>query len=98
MTRLGSMNSHTAILERTMNNPALIGVEIDKEWHGKCITNDAEGIGLFRDFLYLEANNFPTVLKSAAVPVTSTFTSPLTSTRSVILPSSWSTAWLPDSM
>ena len=38
VTRLGSMNSHTAILERTMNNPALIGVEIDKEWHGKCIT------------------------------------------------------------
>jgi len=128
VTRLGSMNSHTAILARTMNIPALIGVEIDKEWHGKtaiidgyaaevvidpdeqqlkdarekmaadekqeillrefkgketrtksgkkinlygnignvgdtaiALQNDAEGIGLFRsEFLYLEANNFPT--------------------------------------
>lgn len=34
VTRLGSTNSHTAILARTMNIPALIGVEIDKEWDG----------------------------------------------------------------
>lgn len=34
VTRLGSANSHTAILARTMNLPALIGVEIDKKWNG----------------------------------------------------------------
>lgn len=126
--RYGSLNSHTAILARTMNIPALIGVDIQKSWHGKygildgregrlivdpdeetrlayeklqederrkeellkqlkgqktiskdgqevqlyanigsisdtaaALTNDAEGIGLFRsEFLYLEATNFPT--------------------------------------
>lgn len=35
VTRYGSANSHTAILARTMNIPALIGVEISKEWNGK---------------------------------------------------------------
>ncbi|MDD6038743.1 MAG: phosphoenolpyruvate--protein phosphotransferase [bacterium] len=35
VTRLGSANSHTAILARTMNVPALIGVEIDASWNGK---------------------------------------------------------------
>ena len=35
VTRHGSMNSHTAILARTMNIPALINVNIEKEWHGK---------------------------------------------------------------
>jgi len=35
VTHLGSTNSHTAILARTMNIPALIKVEIDKNWHGK---------------------------------------------------------------
>lgn len=35
VTRLGSKNSHTAILARTMDIPALIGVEIKKEWDGK---------------------------------------------------------------
>lgn len=35
VTRLGSHNSHTAILARTMNIPSLIGVEIQKEWDGK---------------------------------------------------------------
>ena len=30
----GSSNSHTAILARTMNIPAIIGVPIKKEWHG----------------------------------------------------------------
>lgn len=34
VTRLGSANSHTAILARTMGIPALIGVEIKKEWDG----------------------------------------------------------------
>lgn len=35
VTRLGSSNSHTAILARTMNIPALIGIEIQKDWNGK---------------------------------------------------------------
>ncbi|MCP1103128.1 phosphotransferase system enzyme I (PtsI) [Aequitasia blattaphilus] len=35
VTRHGSMNSHTAILARTMNIPALIQVDIKPEWHGK---------------------------------------------------------------
>lgn len=35
VTRLGSANSHTAILARTMNIPALIGVDIQEEWDGK---------------------------------------------------------------
>lgn len=34
VTRLGSSNSHTAILARTMNLPSLIGVEIEEAWHG----------------------------------------------------------------
>lgn len=34
VTRYGSANSHTAILARTMNIPALIGVEIEEEWNG----------------------------------------------------------------
>lgn len=35
VTRLGSANSHTAILARTMGIPALIGVDICEEWNGK---------------------------------------------------------------
>lgn len=35
VTRLGSSNSHTAILARTMNIPALIQVDIKEEWDGK---------------------------------------------------------------
>ena len=35
VTRLGSANSHTAILARTMGIPALIGVEISEDWNGK---------------------------------------------------------------
>lgn len=35
VTRYGSSNSHTAILARTMNIPALIEVDIKKEWDGK---------------------------------------------------------------
>ena len=34
VTEHGSSNSHTAILARTMNIPAIIGGEIKKEWHG----------------------------------------------------------------
>lgn len=35
VTRLGSANSHTAILARTMGIPALVGVEISEDWNGK---------------------------------------------------------------
>lgn len=35
VTKLGSSNSHTAILARTMNIPALIQVDIKEEWNGK---------------------------------------------------------------
>lgn len=35
VTKYGSSNSHTAILARTMNIPALIGVCIQEEWNGK---------------------------------------------------------------
>ncbi len=35
VTELGSSSSHTAILARTMNLPALIGVKIDSGWNGK---------------------------------------------------------------
>ena len=35
VTRLGSTNSHTAILARNMNIPALIGTEISEDWDGK---------------------------------------------------------------
>ncbi|MBQ9885399.1 MAG: phosphoenolpyruvate--protein phosphotransferase [Lachnospiraceae bacterium] len=35
VTHLGSANSHTAILARTMGIPALIGIEADDSWNGK---------------------------------------------------------------
>ena len=40
VTRLGSANSHTAILARTMNIPALIEVDIKEEWKGKMAVVD----------------------------------------------------------
>lgn len=40
ITRHGSSNSHTAILARTMNIPALIGVDFDKSWDGKLAVLD----------------------------------------------------------
>ena len=40
VTEHGSSNSHTAILARTMNIPALIGVEIREEWNGKMAVVD----------------------------------------------------------
>ena len=45
VTHLGSENSHTAILARTMGIPALIGVETSKAWNGKkAIVDGAKGI------------------------------------------------------
>lgn len=44
-TRYGSSNSHTAILARTMNIPALIEVDIKKEWNGEqAIIDGNEGV------------------------------------------------------
>lgn len=44
VTKYGSANSHTAILARTMNIPALIGVDIQPEWNGKlAIVDGKEG-------------------------------------------------------
>ena len=40
VTRLGAANSHTAILARTMNIPALIEVDIKEEWNGKMAVVD----------------------------------------------------------
>lgn len=40
ITRHGSVNSHTAILARTMNIPALIGVDFDESWDGKLAVLD----------------------------------------------------------
>lgn len=40
VTKLGSANSHTAILARTMGIPALVGVEIKEEWNGKSAVVD----------------------------------------------------------
>lgn len=45
VTRLGSSNSHTAILARTMNIPAMVGTEIDKSFEGKIgIVDGYEGL------------------------------------------------------
>ena len=40
ITLHGSSNSHTAILARTMNIPALIGVEFDDSWDGRLAVLD----------------------------------------------------------
>lgn len=40
VTRLGSANSHTAILARTMGIPALVGVGIQENWSGKTAVVD----------------------------------------------------------
>ena len=40
VTRFGSSKSHTAILARTMNIPALIDVPIDPEWDGRTAVVD----------------------------------------------------------
>ena len=40
VTKLGSANSHTAILARTMGIPALIGVKIEEAWNGKLAVVD----------------------------------------------------------
>lgn len=49
VTRHGSVNSHTAILARNMNIPALIGVDISPEWNGKWAVVDG-----YTGTLYIE--------------------------------------------
>lgn len=49
VTRLGSTNSHTAILARNMNIPALIGTEISENWDGKLAIIDG-----YNDCIYIE--------------------------------------------
>ncbi len=49
ITRHGSSNSHTAILARTMNIPALIGVDFDESWDGKTAVLDG-----YNHCVYLE--------------------------------------------
>lgn len=49
VTEQGSSNSHTAILARSMNIPALIGIPIQREWNGKMAVVDG-----YTGTLYLE--------------------------------------------
>lgn len=49
VTKHGSANSHTAILARTMNIPALVGVDIKEEWNGKYAIVDGYTGTLFID-------------------------------------------------
>lgn len=51
VTRLGSTNSHTAILARNMNIPALIGTEISEDWDGKLAIIDG-----YNSCIYIEPN------------------------------------------
>lgn len=52
VTRLGSTNSHTAILARNMNIPALIGTEISEDWNGKLAIIDG-----YNACIYIEPND-----------------------------------------
>ena len=49
VTRLGSTNSHTAILARTMVIPALIGVEISEAWDGHLAIIDGYNACIYVD-------------------------------------------------
>ena len=49
VTRLGSTNSHTAILARTMVIPALIGVEISPDWDGHLAIIDGYNACIYID-------------------------------------------------
>ena len=52
VTAVGSTNSHTAILARTLNLPALMGVEVQEAWNGKMAAIDGE-MGI----LYIEPDD-----------------------------------------
>lgn len=49
VTELGSSNSHTAILARTMNIPALIGIPVQESWDGKLAIVDG-----YHGILYID--------------------------------------------
>lgn len=49
VTEHGSANSHTAILARTMNIPALIGVQIREAWNGRLAVVDGYSGTLYVD-------------------------------------------------
>lgn len=49
VTEQGSVNSHTAILARTMNIPALVSVEVKEEWSGRLAIVDGETGTLYLD-------------------------------------------------
>lgn len=49
VTKHGSSNSHTAILARTMNIPALIGIDIQEGWNGKMAVVDGYSGQLYID-------------------------------------------------
>lgn len=49
ITRRGSFNSHAAILARTMNIPALVGVDFQDDWDGKLAVIDG-----YNDCVYIE--------------------------------------------
>lgn len=49
VTHLGSTNSHTAILARTMVIPALIGVDISEEWEGHLAIIDGYNACIYVD-------------------------------------------------
>jgi len=42
VTRKGSSNSHTAILARTMNIPAVINIDVEESWDGKMAILDGD--------------------------------------------------------
>ena len=49
VTRYGSSNSHTAILARTMNIPALINIPVDPSWDGQMAIGDGHTGTLYLD-------------------------------------------------
>ena len=49
VTRYGSSNSHTAILARTMNIPALINIPVDPSWDGQMAIVDGHTGTLYLD-------------------------------------------------
>lgn len=60
VTRYGSSNSHTAILARTMNIPALIGMDITSDWNGKMAVVDG-----FEGVLYVDPDEETLAAKRA---------------------------------
>ena len=49
ITEQGSPNSHTAILARSMNIPALVSVDVKEAWDGKMAVIDGETGMLYVD-------------------------------------------------